>query len=336
MENPPKNQIGDHPHIEIVGEANTHTRPTSDRRDTVFTPLTVSARQIGDHDIRAAEKCLIDFLNRWRLAVQSMVPLVELDFELCSVVVNSYDHYVRSGADIADINVYSLAQDDTEFGFVYDRKLVLNLVNFIFGGSEEQEEESAHRRLTAMDQGITRRLFSLMAISFEGGFAALYPQVRVEEKRSERRISHLRIAHAAEDIVVAKIIFRMRSKESWGDLLIPRRVLRGIISENLSGAKVTENQSAANAENKLPPISEKKKIRAIFSDIDISLEQLNNLCVGSTIPIGSINDNSVTVQIDGHADQYATAGLIKSEYAIRLKENSSTVKTTNTPDDGNE
>lgn len=289
-----------------------------DAPDAIFSPLSVSAPQSGDRDIRVIEKVFINFLSRWRLAVQLIVPSVELDFELSSVNVVSYDHYVRSTADLVEVDVYSLVGSNIEIGFIYERKLIPQLVNFIFGGNESQQVEDHHRRLTSLDKNIARRVFSLMTVAFETSMSQINPQVCLAKKRHERRISHLRIAYGSDELIQAKLIFRLNGLVSAADFCIPRRAFQILMTNHESGStnNISDQEILGN-QDKNDILPTEMRLRAVYAGVDVSMEELSQLAVGKILKVKKENKDLVVVHTNDGQSYSATAGLINAQYAVK-------------------
>jgi len=234
-----------------------------------------------------------------------------------SVQIQKYSDFVRNLPVPANINLIQMKPLHGVALFVFTPKLVLLVVDNLFGSDGRYHIREEGRDFTPTEQRIIKRLLNLTLESYGKAWKPVY-RLDFEYIRSELQINRANIV--APNEVVVSTTFDIEFGQLGGSLTvcIPYSMIqpiRGLLANPQQNEFEVDNRWIEQLSQQLT--SADVELVAQFLTIESSIGQLLKLKVGDVLPVEI--PTLITVEINGIPVMECGYGTSNGHYALRVQ-----------------
>jgi len=234
-----------------------------------------------------------------------------------AVQIQKYSDFVRNLEVPANINLIQMKPLRGAALFVFQPKLVLLVVDHLFGSDGRYHMRVEGRDFTPTEQRIIKRLLNLTLENYGKSWKPVYP-IDFEYLRSELQVNRVNIA--APNEVVVSTTFDIEFGQLGGSLTIciPYSMIqpiRGLLANPLLAEIETDDRWIKQLSQQVT--SADVELVAKFLTIESSIRQLLKLKVGDVLPVEI--PKIITVEINGIPVMECDYGTSNKHYALRVE-----------------
>ena len=279
-------------------EVNALLKGVSSGEVDTSSAVSIAPEDVREFDLSAREwiSCdrmpSVDFVNqlfarhfqidmRSQLHDLSEVTAVETRLE-------KYDAYVLSLERPTSLNVINVPQFDRQILFVLNADLILNYVDFYFGGGGViKQHNELTRDFTATEMGVSHRLLELAFKDLATAWKGITP-LEFEYLSNESNPEFANFYSPSESMVISRFNIQLEEKSvGWLDIVIPHAVLepmRKLLDAGDQGDQI-QNQKKWTSALEAQLQQTEVVLSSILTTTKVSLGDLLRLRVGDIVPV---------------------------------------------------
>lgn len=245
-----------------------------------------------------------------------------VDINLENITAQRFGDYLNSVPLPAMISVFKAVEWDN-FGLItVDSPMIYSIVDVLLGGRRGTVPMRIEGRpYTTIEASLVERLIRLVLADFSQAFAPITP-VQFRFERIETNPRFAAIARPGNACVVFKMRIDMQDRGGGLEFLIPYATLepaRDLLLQMFMGEKFGRDSIwEGHLANEIWQTD--VDLEAVLDQHNISLKEVMNLKVGSTLPLNTSADDEITLRCGDVAMLSGKIGRIGDNLAIQIQD----------------
>lgn len=198
-------------------------------------------------------------------------------------------------------------------------RLILTLVDLMFGGAGKQIQISPERDFTLIEQRLVQRMAEEICRCYTESWSSVYP-IHLQVVGSETNIQFINIAQASDPVHVVDCDVVVEGNRTALSLCIPFSTLEPI-KETLKGSYIGDKSdgSADGAENLRTLLrGSRVELRAVLGHALLSGRDLLNMKPGDIIQLDEDFETPIELLVEGNRKFVGQVGAYKSSRALQI------------------
>lgn len=242
-----------------------------------------------------------------------------VDIQICSQTVCSFGDFSRSLEKPHSLHVIRMDPLKGSGLLVLPARLILTLVDLMFGGNGQPVAISEERDFTLIEQVVIQKIAEDIRKSYAESWQSVYP-LHLEEAGTETNLQFINIAQAQDAVDVVDCDVTIESNRTSLSICIPYATLEPI-KDILKGAFTIKNadvdQSQARRVNRT--IQEASvEVRAMLGTATITGRDLLAMKEGDILQLNEDFEHPVEILVQGLRKFWGVIGTHKSTRALQI------------------
>jgi flagellar motor switch protein FliM len=202
---------------------------------------------------------------------------------------------------------------------VLPARLILSMVDLMFGGNGKQIQISTDRDFTLIEQRVTQKMAEDICHCYAESWSSVYP-IRLQIVGSETNIQFVNIAQAGDPVHVIDCDVVIEGSRANLSLCIPFSTLEPI-KDVLKGVYVADKDGpSADATDAMRRqlMRSKVELQAILGGASLSGHELLNMKPGDIIQLNEDCEHPVEIMVEGRRKFWGMVGAHKSGRALQI------------------
>lgn len=258
------------------------------------------------------------FARQLRLSLSTSLRR-NVEIQICSQTVCSFGDFSRSLEKPHSLHLLKLEPLKGSGLLVLPARLILTLVDLMFGGGGKPFEINEERDFTMIEWRVIQKIAEDICRCYTDSWASVHP-VQVQQSGTETNVQFINIAQPSDPVNVVDCDVMIESSRSALSLCIPYATLEPI-KDLLKGAFVGDNLDLDGTYSRRLQanlMESSVELRGMLGSATITGHDLLRLRPGDILQLNEDYEHPVEIDIEGVRKFWGVIGAHKSARALQI------------------
>jgi flagellar motor switch protein FliM len=243
-----------------------------------------------------------------------------VEIQISNQSVCTFSDFSRSVEKPSSLHVAKVEPLRGSLLLVLPARLILTLVDLMFGGSGRQIQISPERDFTLIEQRLIRKMTEEVCRCYTESWSSVHP-IHLQLVGSETNVQFINIAQANDPVHVVDCDVAIENSRSSLSICIPfatlepiKDILRGVYVSDRSAD--TGSDGSENLRHSL--LGSSVEMRGVLGSATVTGRDLLSMKPGDIIQLDEDFEHPIEVQIEGSRKFWGAVGAYKSERALQI------------------
>lgn len=242
-----------------------------------------------------------------------------VEIQVCSQMLFQFGEYSQSLEKPHILHLLKLEPLKGTAMLVLPARIILNLVDLLFGGDGKSVKVDEERDFTLIEHRVIQTITEEIIRCYTEAWSAVFP-VHIVEAGSETNLQFINIAQPSDPVNVVDCDVTIEGQRSSLSLCLPYAMIEPI-KETLKGSFITEKQDRDSTwvQKFSAQLNESTvQLRVMLGSAGITVKDLLHLKPGDILQLNEDYEHPVSVLVEGVKKFEGTVGSHKSGRAIQV------------------